>query len=126
MAEMGFGVYRFSITWSRIFPLGDEDIPVMAKRADAEGNPLYPVPLLMDATDLESLYHSVQEPAPAGAADESGEQAAETEDVAGSATDAARMPAASLPHRLAHAVRTQIRRARRAARRAGSRIRTNR
>ncbi|HIU04280.1 MAG TPA: iron-containing alcohol dehydrogenase [Candidatus Coprousia avicola] len=104
----------------------DEDIPVMAKRADAEGNPLYPVPLLMDATELESLYHSVQEPAPAGAADESGEQAAATEDVAGSETDAARMPAASLPHRLAHAVRTQIRRARRAARRAGSRIRTNR
>lgn len=27
MAEMGFTVYRFSITWSRIFPLGDEETP---------------------------------------------------------------------------------------------------
>lgn len=26
-AEMGFGVYRFSIAWTRIFPLGDEDAP---------------------------------------------------------------------------------------------------
>ncbi len=26
-AEMGFGVYRFSIAWSRIFPLGDEEQP---------------------------------------------------------------------------------------------------
>lgn len=27
MAEMGFGVFRFSITWSRIFPTGDEAEP---------------------------------------------------------------------------------------------------
>ena len=26
-AEMGFKVYRFSIAWTRIFPLGDEDTP---------------------------------------------------------------------------------------------------
>lgn len=26
-AEMGFGVYRFSIAWTRIFPLGDEETP---------------------------------------------------------------------------------------------------
>ncbi|SEI87778.1 glycoside hydrolase family 1 protein [Demequina mangrovi] len=26
-AEMGFTVFRFSIAWSRIFPLGDEDVP---------------------------------------------------------------------------------------------------
>ena len=26
-AEMGFGVYRFSIAWSRIFPNGDEEEP---------------------------------------------------------------------------------------------------
>lgn len=27
MAEMGFNAYRFSIAWSRIFPLGDEEAP---------------------------------------------------------------------------------------------------
>ena len=27
MAEMGFNVFRFSICWSRIYPLGDEEIP---------------------------------------------------------------------------------------------------
>lgn len=27
MAEMGFGIFRFSICWSRIFPKGDEDNP---------------------------------------------------------------------------------------------------
>lgn len=39
----------------------DEDIPLMAKRADAEGNPLYPVPRLMDAHELEHMYHIVQQ-----------------------------------------------------------------
>ncbi|WP_290172768.1 family 1 glycosylhydrolase, partial [uncultured Dubosiella sp.] len=26
-AEMGFGVYRFSVSWARIFPQGDEAAP---------------------------------------------------------------------------------------------------
>ncbi len=43
----------------------DEDIPLMARRADAEGNPLYPVPRLMDARELERMYHLVQELQPA-------------------------------------------------------------
>lgn len=30
MAEMGFKVYRFSINWSRIFPMGDEQEPNLA------------------------------------------------------------------------------------------------
>lgn len=34
-----------------------EDIPMLAKHADAEGNPLYPVPKLMDAKELEKIYH---------------------------------------------------------------------
>lgn len=33
------------------------DIPMMAEHADAEANPLYPVPLLMDAKELEKIYH---------------------------------------------------------------------
>ena len=34
----------------------EEDIPVMAKHADKEGNPLYPVPVLMDKKELEKIY----------------------------------------------------------------------
>ncbi len=33
-----------------------EDVPEMAKRAAEEGNPLYPVPRLMDAGELEKIY----------------------------------------------------------------------
>ena len=36
-----------------------EDIPEMAKHADKEGNPLYPVPVLWDARELERLYYLV-------------------------------------------------------------------
>ena len=35
----------------------EQDIPVMAKHADKEGNPLYPVPVLMDAHELEKFYY---------------------------------------------------------------------
>ena len=38
-----------------------KDIPVMAKHADKEGNPLYPVPELMDAKALEKFYYAVME-----------------------------------------------------------------
>lgn len=36
-----------------------KDIPIMAKHASKEGNPLYPVPVLMDAKELEKIYHKV-------------------------------------------------------------------
>ena len=36
-----------------------EDIPVMAGHADKEGNPLYPVPKLMNAGELEKYYYKV-------------------------------------------------------------------
>ena len=36
-----------------------EDIPRMAKYADREANPLYPVPRLMDARELEQFYYKV-------------------------------------------------------------------
>ena len=35
------------------------DIPEMAAHADAEANPLYPVPLLMDRLELERMYEVV-------------------------------------------------------------------
>ena len=38
-----------------------EDIPMLAKYADRESNPLYPVPRLMDAAELEKLYYDVME-----------------------------------------------------------------
>ncbi len=37
----------------------EEDIPLMAKHADKEGNPLYPVPVLMNAKELEKFYYMV-------------------------------------------------------------------
>jgi alcohol dehydrogenase class IV len=37
----------------------EKDIPVMAKHADKESNPLYPVPKLMDAKELEKMYYVV-------------------------------------------------------------------
>ncbi len=36
-----------------------EDIPEMARHADREANPLYPVPKLMDARELEIFYYTV-------------------------------------------------------------------
>ncbi|MBR5240219.1 MAG: iron-containing alcohol dehydrogenase [Clostridia bacterium] len=38
-----------------------KDIPTMAKHADQEGNPLYPVPILWNAKELERFYHMVSE-----------------------------------------------------------------
>lgn len=38
-----------------------EDIPYLARCADAESNPLYPVPVLMDANELERFYYAVKE-----------------------------------------------------------------
>ena len=40
-----------------------EDISMLARYADREANPLYPVPRLMDARELEQLYYAVMEDA---------------------------------------------------------------
>lgn len=40
----------------------DEDISLMAKYADKESNPLYPVPKLMDRKELEEIYRKVKSP----------------------------------------------------------------
>lgn len=34
-----------------------EDIPALARHADREANPLYPVPVLMDAKELEGIFY---------------------------------------------------------------------
>jgi alcohol dehydrogenase class IV len=38
-----------------------EDIPAMAKKAEKEANPLYPVPKLMTAKELEEFYYMIME-----------------------------------------------------------------
>lgn len=38
----------------------EEDIPVMSHHADKEGNPLYPVPVLMNRKELEKIYYEVK------------------------------------------------------------------
>lgn len=44
------------------FPeLREEDIPELARLADHEANPLYPVPVLMDAKALQRIYYKVLE-----------------------------------------------------------------
>ena len=37
----------------------EEDIPGMAAYAAAEANPLYPVPVLLNAAELEHFYYMV-------------------------------------------------------------------
>ncbi len=43
----------------RLTGIQKEDIPQMAKHADQEANPLYPVPRLMNARELELFYYQV-------------------------------------------------------------------
>ena len=38
----------------------DDDIAEMAKNASKEANPLYPVPVLMSAKELEKLYYKIK------------------------------------------------------------------
>lgn len=38
----------------------EEDIEIMARHADKEGNPLYPVPVLMNRKELEQIYYKVK------------------------------------------------------------------
>ncbi len=44
---------------TKIEGIKEEDIPTMAKHADREGNPLYPVPVLMDGEALKKFYYEV-------------------------------------------------------------------
>ena len=49
---------RFGIV-DMIPEIREEDIPKLARYADREANPLYPVPVLMDARELEGFYYQV-------------------------------------------------------------------
>ena len=44
-----------------ISSISEKDIPTLAKYADKEANPLYPVPKLMDAKELQKFYYAVME-----------------------------------------------------------------
>ena len=47
---------RFGI--GNIVPeIKEEDIPKLSHYADKEANPLYPVPVLMNAKELEKFYY---------------------------------------------------------------------
>ncbi len=46
---------------TKISQLKQEDIESLAKTADKEANPLYPVPLLMDNKELENIYKQLLE-----------------------------------------------------------------
>lgn len=54
---------RFQIG-STIPEIREEDIPKLAHYADKEANPLYPVPVLMNAKELEKFYDQLMELAP--------------------------------------------------------------
>ena len=51
---------RFKIG-DTVSALRKEDIPKLARYADKEANPLYPVPVLMNAKELESFYRLLME-----------------------------------------------------------------
>lgn len=51
---------RFGIG-DTIKEIREEDIPKLAHYADKEANPLYPVPVLMDAKELEKFYYLLME-----------------------------------------------------------------
>lgn len=46
---------------TKLSGIKEEDIPYLAKYADKEANPLYPVPKLMNAKELEKFYRAVKE-----------------------------------------------------------------
>lgn len=45
----------------KISGIEEKDIKIMAKHADKEGNPLYPVPVLMNRKELEQIYYKIQD-----------------------------------------------------------------
>ena len=46
---------------TKIKEIKEEDIPFLAKTAAKEANPLYPVPKLMTAKALQTIYYMIKE-----------------------------------------------------------------
>ncbi len=44
---------------NKLSGIWEEDIPALAKHAEKEANPLYPVPVLMNAKELEQFYYAI-------------------------------------------------------------------
>ncbi len=51
---------RFGIG-NTVKEIKEEDIPKLSHYADKEANPLYPVPVLMDAKQLEKFYYMLMD-----------------------------------------------------------------
>jgi alcohol dehydrogenase class IV len=60
-AIIGFGGGSSMDCAKAVSAIKEEDIPKLAHYADKEANPLYPVPKLMDANELEEFYHLLME-----------------------------------------------------------------
>ena len=64
LADLGFkqiSVEPVVSPSSADYAIKEEDIPKLAHYADKEANPLYPVPKLMDAAELEQFYYMILE-----------------------------------------------------------------
>lgn len=46
---------------TKLSGIKEDDIPLMVNRANQESNPLYPVPRILDKTDLSKLYYMIKE-----------------------------------------------------------------
>lgn len=44
---------------NKLSGIQEKDIPALAKHAEKEANPLYPVPILLTRKELESFYYQV-------------------------------------------------------------------
>ncbi|MBR4824147.1 MAG: iron-containing alcohol dehydrogenase [Spirochaetaceae bacterium] len=57
-------IYRLNATMgipNTLKGIKEDDIPELARRADKEANPIYPVPVLWNAKELEHFYYDVME-----------------------------------------------------------------
>ncbi|MGN1047424.1 MAG: iron-containing alcohol dehydrogenase, partial [Eubacteriales bacterium] len=53
------GIKEIKLEKTNVEGIKAEDIPIMARNAEKEANPLYPVPKLMTSKELESFYYRI-------------------------------------------------------------------